>query len=357
MVFGMKKEKEGNVPIVPDEETPVDVGNYDMEPASDDDDDVSSVPPPPPGVKSTSEMFRDEESEATPAPTQDDGSQSPEPEGQNVSFITEPSNSYKMKDPNRRKKLLLILAAIATFCIFLGLTISYTRRNSNSSTVSSSAAADAGDGPFFDTGSSTNPIDQTDAPTLDDGTDAPTNGDATEDSTATDAPTDGDTEVSTATDAPTDGDTEGSTATASPTDGNTEDSTATDAPTDGVSEGGSDSGTEADSTWNDPNGTGGFDCVVDRMFASSSCEGGKTTATITMCVTDPIDDQFWSWIETPTQYKAVARNDWDWLRNGMTVDKVGIPPGYYEIGLYADGNSNLSEYPLITSTSFIIACA
>jgi hypothetical protein len=325
MVFGMKKKDKEMTTPSPDEETPVDVGDYGMEPASDDDDEASSIPPPPPGVKSASEMFRDEEgSEATAPPPAD------EPEGQNVSFLTEHSAGDKnMKDPNRRKKLLLILAAIATFCIFLGLTISYARKDKGESSSASSVSNLDRDETFFETGSNKVPIE--------DGTDEP------DTITSTVAPTDGDTEDNTATDAPTDRD--------------TEDGTATDAPTDGDSEEVTDAGTEENSTFNDPNGPGGLDCVKDQMFASSSCEGGTTTATISMCVTNEIDDQFWAWIETPIQYQASARNDWDWLSNGMTVDKVGIPPGYYEIGLYANGDSRLSEYPLITSTSFTIVCA
>ncbi|KAL3920802.1 MAG: hypothetical protein SGARI_006853, partial [Bacillariaceae sp.] len=119
-------------------------------------------------------------------------------------------------------------------------------------------------------------------------------------------------------------------------------------------DGGTDAGTE-DGTFLVPDE---FDCAVDAIFASSTCSGGETSATITLCFNGAIEDQFWQWISTPAEYEQFVENDWGWLEDSMTIQRDAIPAGLYEIGLYSDGdNQDLDEYPLIASTEFQVLCS
>jgi len=347
MFFGKKKAKKEEI----DEESPE---QYDVNAEESDDD----IPPPPPGTQSNSQLFDDEGSEGK-------GSPAVEAEDVGVSFLTDPSDDDDAanRNPHRRKKMLLVFGALASLAILLGLTIKYARNGTSSS--SQSVAGLESSETFFETGNETVAIESkeeeeeyeeeveyeeeeveeekdeyeeemTDAPKDEYETMAPTDK-ATEEGTYT-GTTYGTME---ATEEGTVGATSGATVGATYAD--------TYADTDAATEEGTDAGTEAEKF---------NDCTTDELYVSSKCDAGMTSATITMCASKDDESMFWEWIETPALYQSTAYNDWGWLTQGRsdTIERFGIPPGTYEIGLFSNGDESLSEYPLITSTSFTIIC-
>ncbi|KAG7352838.1 hypothetical protein IV203_008886 [Nitzschia inconspicua] len=349
MVFGRKKKQEHEKEVLDEEAPPSDGVEMD-----DDSSDGGSVPPPPPDVTSTSDMFRDEPSHSV------DGQgniQGDDREKTGISFLTDSTdgdeNDPKKHNSHRGKKSLLFFLFIATLAALIGVTVSYARKPSSETAVSSSQANVSPEDGFFDADGEPVTVAPANSPVMTPGEETmpPTEvgtEESTEQGTAdpTNASTDGVTDA--ATDAVTDGVTDA--ATDASTDGGTD--AGTDAPTDGGTDAGTDAGTEEDTTTVGP---GEFDCVVNQMFASSRCSGGTTSATITICILDAIQDQFWRLLSSPAGYDGA--DEWGWLSDGMTIQMQDIPAGRYEIGLFAGGDEDLDEYPLITSTSFQVICS
>lgn len=351
MVFGGGRKKQEEV-VATDEESPA---NYDVVLDDDSSEEGDSVPPPPPGTMSKSDFFRDEVAPISPEEStfmvKEESSGDRKDNG--ISFLTENSTDEytadrkeKGQDSNRRKKFFLIFAFIATLAILIGLTVKYAQNPSKSGSVVSSAQQQTADESFFD---------PNDEPV----TVEPAESDSVGVVTATPVPEEPvrtpETPVVTA--APSTEATEVAGESIStpefPTTAPSED--ATEAATEEFTDAATDAVTDVVTAASTFDGPGEFDCVVDQMFASSSCTGGVTSATVSICLTGAIEDQFWQWINYPAGYEAVE--DWGWLSEGITIRREGIPQGFYKIGLFGNGNADLVEYPLITSTSFQVLCS
>jgi hypothetical protein len=358
-LFGRKKKEAGVVEEAQDDnQLNLAYGN--------DDDDCStegdSLPPPPPGGGSTKQNVSLNDSH-----TVEDSPSADEANDVGVSMLSDPDSSMdeknKDQDPSKRKKMLLIFASIATFCILLGLAIKLgldskqlKKSSANASELDGTDAGAANNDGSFDspidggdneedifTTSDTiptvvedipevivdttviEPVDTTPISTVDEITQAPTidSSVAVTDAVSSDV-TGGATGRST-----------------TPSTG-----TASDFVTD--------SGTGDDDLTDDFAVT---ECVVDEIFASSGCNNGVTSASISMCIADETSDQFWEWVETPQAYAPFQERDWGYVRNGLDREISGLPEGNYVLGLYSNGDADMEEYPLIASTEFTILCA
>jgi hypothetical protein len=100
-----------------------------------------------------------------------------------------------------------------------------------------------------------------------------------------------------------------------------------------------------------------FTCEFDGVDAEVNCVNGTATVTVTICVADEVTDQFWEWIDTPDEHQeAASTSDWGWLSAGFEFSKSDLPSGSYTIGIFADGEQELDEYPLLASTEFTNVC-
>jgi hypothetical protein len=335
------------------------------------DDDCStegdSLPPPPPGAGSTKQNLSLNDSH-----TVEDSPSADEANDIGVSMLSDPDSSMdeknKDQDSSRRKKMMLIFASIATFCILLGLAIKLgldskelkSLSSANASELDGTDAGAANDGSSFDspiaggdaeedifTTSDTIPpvedIPEEDIPEEDIFTTSNTIP-PVEDTTAIEPEVDT-TPISTvgeSTQVPT------IDSSADVTDAATTDVT-------GVVTGGvTDAGTGDDDLTDDFVAT---ECAVDEIIASSSCDNGVPSASIRMCIADETSDQFWAWIETPEAYAPFQVRDWGWVRDGTDREISGLPEGNYVLGLYSNGDEFMDEYPLIASSEFTILCA
>ena len=75
------------------------------------------------------------------------------------------------------------------------------------------------------------------------------------------------------------------------------------------------------------------------------------------CLVEDVTDQFWEFVSTPPRVPLAVANDWAWLRDGASAEIAFLPEGIYEIGLFSNGEQNLQQYPLLSSTEFIIDCS
>jgi hypothetical protein len=221
-------------------------------------------------------------------------------EANGISFLTDSTDDDELKkqkeeDPNKKKKYGLIFLFIATLAILVGLTIKYaqTQPSSSASATPTGQEEDA----FFDASNEAIGVDNGSIPVV----------------------------------------------TANPVQPGTV------APTDAV--------TDADTDLATFPGPGEMDCAINAIYASSSCSGGSTSTTITICFNDIIEDQFWQWIETPEAYQEFVEDDWGWLSDSMTIQRDDLPVGLYSVGLYSNGDQVLDEYPLIASTEFQVLCS
>lgn len=258
-------------------------------------DDDSSVPPPPPGAASKRDTFKDETSNGKNAYKDAEGG-----DDNGISFLTDSTDDEELKkekeqDSNKRKKYGLIFLFVAMLAILVGLTVKYARKPSSKSAATSTGQ---GEDSFYDAASGeTVPADNGSIPVV----------------------------------------------TANPVNPSTV------APTNAVTDAGTEMATFP--------GPGEMDCAVDAIYASSSCTSGETSATITICFNGLIEDQFWQWIDAPEAYQEFIENDWGWLSDSLTIQRDSIPTGLYTIGLYANGDQDLDEFPLITSTEFQVLCS
>jgi hypothetical protein len=305
-----------------------------------------SLPPPPPGEESTKHNLSLNDSH-----TVEDSPSADEANDVGVSMLSDPDSSMdeknKDQDSSGRKKMLLIFASIATFCILLGLAIKLgldskelkNRSSADASELDGTEAGAANDGPSFDS-----PI---------------SGGDAEEDIFTTsntippeeDIP-DPDVIVDTTVIEP-EVDTTPTSTVGESTQVPTIDSSVdvTDAATTDVT--GVVTGGVTDASTGDDFAV--IECAVDEIFASSSCDNGVASTSIRMCIADEISDQFWAWIETPDASFQVR--DWGWVREGTARKISGLPEGNYVLGLFSNGDEFMDEYPLIASSEFTIFCA
>jgi len=385
MVFGRKK-KEPEVVEEPQDDNQLDLAYGNNEGY----DDVSSeegdsLPPPPPGATSKQNLSHDDSHTIEDSP-------SIEANDVGISMLSDPDSSTEEKkepDQNRRKKMLIIFACLASFIILLGLAIKYGSYHKQSKSSASSGLDDMDVGGSFD---SPIPDDEEEDVTMSIPEENTNDNVPVVQETIEDVGPNVTEQTGTSIGVDTiPGNSTDSEKTIVPTIDSSEDVTEV-ATTIGTSDGTSDITSDGTSDASVPNtdiGTGvvttdrstsnddarptevtddsitgdnGLDefteaeCVDDEIFASSSCENGVTSASISMCIAEEISDQFWAWIEIPQAAAPFQERDWGWIREGTDREITGLPEGRYVLGLYSNGGEVMNEYPLIASSEFIIMC-
>jgi len=383
MAFGRKKKDSEAVEELQDE--PVgelqDVNQLDLAYGNHEgNDDVSSeegdsLPPPPPGTASKQNSSHDGSHTIEDSP-------SIEANDVGVSMLSDPDSlivEKKEPDPNRRKKMLIIFACFASFCILLGLAIKYgsTLKQTKSSAVSElndTGVGGSSDSPIPDDEEEDITLSVLEEDTLTNDN-IPVVQETTEDigSNVTEQKgtnigvdaipgdsTDSDKTIVPTIDSSVDV-TEGVTTTGT-SDGTTPDTDIVTGFFTTVRSTSNDDTTPMnvmDGSITGDNGTDEFteaECFVDQIFASSGCDNGVASASISMCIVEEISDQFWAWIEIPQAYAPFRERDWGWVRDGTDREITGLPEGRYVLGLYSNGGDFMNEYPLIASSEFIIMC-
>jgi hypothetical protein len=140
MVFGRSKSKQSE-----SENLQLAYGNHDV---ADDESSVgASVPPPPPGSGEDAyntyngQMFQDEVSEdhdmSRGGYLDEERAASVEAQDVGVSMLSESAEDHPRRDPARRKKGLVIMTCILSFCVLVGVAVAYGRKDSNTAQSSS----------------------------------------------------------------------------------------------------------------------------------------------------------------------------------------------------------------------------
>jgi len=356
MVFGRKKKE---LEVV---EEPQDDNQLDLE-VNDDfsSEDGDSVPPPPPGAATKQNLLIDDSHTIEDSP-------SIEANDVGISMLSDPDpnssiEEKKEPDSNRHKKMFIFFSVFVSFIILLGLAIKYGSYHKQSKSSASSGLDD------MDVGGSSN------SPILDDEEEDVTlsipeipvvqtvvqetiedvgpniteqKGTSIGVDTIPGNSTDSEKTVVPTTDSAVDI-TEVATTIGSP------DGTA-DVKSDGTSDATTPNFDIVTTSNDDIDEFTETECVVDQIFATSSCENEVASVSISMCIAEETSDQFWAWIEIPQAYAPFQERDWGWVRDGTDTEITGIPEGRYVLGLYSNGGEVMNEYPLMTSSEFIIIC-
>jgi hypothetical protein len=146
MVFGRKSKQTeaGDLHLA--------YGNHDV---ADDESSVgASVPPPPPNGQDGynnyhDQMFQDETAEDRDASrggySDEERAASIEAQDVGVSMLSESSDYSSRRDPSRRKKALVIMTCLVTFCALLGVAVAYGRKDSGTTQSSSFSSLETED--------------------------------------------------------------------------------------------------------------------------------------------------------------------------------------------------------------------
>ena len=98
-------------------------------------------------------------------------------------------------------------------------------------------------------------------------------------------------------------------------------------------------------------------CEENGITVNTSCTNvAGASAVFNFCLVEDVTDQFWEFVSTPPRVPLAVANDWAWLRDRASAEIPFLPAGIYEIGLFSNGEENLLQYPLLTSTEFIVDC-
>ncbi len=98
-------------------------------------------------------------------------------------------------------------------------------------------------------------------------------------------------------------------------------------------------------------------CEENGISVLTSCTNTGASALFNFCLVEDVTDQFWEFVSTPPRVPLAVANDWGWLRDGASDEIAFLPEGIYEIGLFSNGEQNLQQYPLLSSTEFIVDCS
>lgn len=102
---------------------------------------------------------------------------------------------------------------------------------------------------------------------------------------------------------------------------------------------------------------GGAGCVANEVSVVTTCNTNRVAAaTMSFCLVDEVSDQFWAWVRFPERTPEIVATNWGWMEEGTEAELPRLPEGNYEIGLFSNGGEVLDEYPLITSTKFVVSC-
>ena len=294
MVFGRKKNKDEDAL-----EADPELGDgVEVEPVTDDFSLTDSIPPPPPN----GDMV-EEKNEGDSSTLEDAASTEPKDDA-NGSLDDE-----KEAESIKRKKLILIAACIVSFFTLLGLAVSYGKKRKQSKN-NAVAAVVGTDSPVFT--STATPTVATTENLVPDTAEVPPEFTPTADTAAPDVVDE-------------------------------EPDQGTSAPSDGTSSSGTLSGFE--------------ECTANEISVLTTCnENGAASANLSFCLVDEMNDQFWAFVSTPPLIPLAIQNDWAWMADGPVGYLPFLPEGTYEIGLFSNGSEIMEEYPLITSTEFVVSC-
>jgi len=99
------------------------------------------------------------------------------------------------------------------------------------------------------------------------------------------------------------------------------------------------------------------ECVANEVSVVTTCNNNRVAAaTMSFCLVDEVSDQFWAWVRFPQRTPQSVATNWGWMGEGAEAELPRLPEGIYEIGLFSNGEEVLDEYPLITSTKFVVSC-
>lgn len=311
--FGKKKKEEATHQETSNQDDDLALAYGNQEEHGDDSSTGESVPPPPPNaneMKSGQDpgtlQDSDGASHAAMSDLDDDDDDPIKPRALDWDW-----------DSVELKKLLLIVATVVSFIVLLGLSIAYgVGKNKPETVTDASLAAESSAVGSFDLPMTKAPVSATAAPT---------------------DPIENEVEEVKEEENPEDTDGEADTP-----------------PADIVVGGGDETvaPTSTDSVFVDPQAA----CTEDGITVLAGCENGVTYASMNYCLMGEVTDQFWEFVRTPPGTAPMVANDWGWIRDETSSEMPFLPEGTFEIGLFSNGEQNLNQYPLITSTEFTISC-
>lgn len=348
MVFGRKKKDEEVVEVDQDNDLAVAYGNPELDQLNDGDSSLGdSVPPPPPDIDAGEETKHN----LTLNESFTDDGQSIEANEFGPSMPSDPDDSTgekKEQDPNKLKKLLLILLCAGSFCVLLGLSIKLGVSSKQAKTEASFNAVEEGtnENGSFDSPIMEDPITVKDVP-------EEIIESVPEDVEELEIPQQETDAMIDSTDAGTD---------ITPVEDVSQVPAVVEqtvAPTIFNSQVGTAPGTNFGTVFNTDKNSNGQelsfeDCFANEIVVASGCDNGVTFVDMGFCFVNGVSDEFWAWVDTPQSYVQFIETDWGWLRDGVQREAFGLPEGAYTLGLFSNGEQALAEYPLITSTEFTI---